>query len=263
MPVPFQQLAGKFREVVQAVNDGGNADWRGYAGVRHAIAHGIADTDFYGKLVFFHQLLQFRCKRDDKAVKVGAGAVLEMAAGDDTHIQRGFHDMQIVLHGFFSGLVQFIEDMVIRAACQYAAFLQSHIFHQLEVFRCGAYPACNFRECKTHFPTGLDCPAVVFAVNEKFALAYLTIRAAQTVQHFVKRGNLLDGIRRPCLLPVPKGGICYPYFIRHVHRDKAVVKCAFGYFIVCKIIPVKVWLGYVLQAVFIFSQLQQVFPLII
>ncbi len=59
--------------------------------------------------------------------------------------------------------------------------------------------------------------------------------------------NLLDGIGRTGLLPIPKRRVRNPYFIGHVHRIQTVVKRYLGDFIVRKDVPEEVWFRRIVQ----------------
>ena len=86
MSVPFNKFAGELTEVVDTINDTGNAAGQCSTGIGNAIAHGVAETDFYGNLILLHKVTQFLSKGNYKAVEIGSGNVFKMAAGTNAHV---------------------------------------------------------------------------------------------------------------------------------------------------------------------------------
>ena len=100
--MPFNEFAGELTEVVDTIDDTGNAARQCSTRIRNAIAHGVTETDFYGNLIFFHKVTQFLCKGNNEAVEIGSGNVFKVAAGTNTHVQSSFYHFQITVHCLFS-----------------------------------------------------------------------------------------------------------------------------------------------------------------
>ena len=181
-----------------------------------------------------------------------------MAAGTDACVECLFYDGKIVLERLRARHAELFENMVVRAADKDAGFLDAEVMDQLEVLLFGADPRCDFRKAEAERHTFFDRLAVLFRIDEKFALPDDAVFSAESGEHFVKRHDLFGRIRCAGLLPVAEGRIRDPDMLRRVERHTAVVKGDFRDFVVGINVSVKVRLVYILKRIFILRLLQQV-----
>ena len=143
--VPLQEMARHPGIVDHGPHQLGHAPGQGGAGIRHAVAHGVAQPDLDVDAALFPQLHQLDGEGDAKAVDVGPGDVLEVAPGDNAHVQGGLDDAQVFVHGLFPAPIQLQEDVVIGHRGEDAGFFEAHLFHQGQVRGVGPDPAGDFR----------------------------------------------------------------------------------------------------------------------
>ena len=132
--------------MVYTINDTADRTGQGSTGVRHAVAHRITEADFYGQLIFIHQLFQLCCKGNHAAIEIGSCDILKMTARGNAHIQSSLYNFQIAVDCLLSGFVQLIENVIVGAGNQNPTFGHPHFLDQLEVLLCGTNPSCDFGE---------------------------------------------------------------------------------------------------------------------
>jgi hypothetical protein len=111
--VPLQEMARHPGVVDHGPHQLGHTPGQGGAGIRHAVAHGVAQPHLDIDAAFGPQLHQLDGEGHAKAVDVGPGDVLEVAPGNDALLQGGLDDAQVFIHGLFPAPVQLQEDVVI------------------------------------------------------------------------------------------------------------------------------------------------------
>ena len=251
VPVPLQHFAGHVGVVLQAVDDAGHAARNGHLGVRYTVAHGVAGADAHRNFRVGRHLHQLVDKRHDKAVKIGARDVLQVAARHNPCLKRICHRSQIVVHAFPAVHLHLFEDVVIAAGNQNPGLPDAQIPHQLEVLPAGTDPGRDFGELQPQLHTALHRLAVLFAVNEKFGLTDDAKGAAQPGHQTVKIHNLLHRIGLHRLLPIPEGCIGNPDVLRHSNRHPPVVKGNARHLGVGVYVAVEIGLLHILQCVFV------------
>lgn len=87
VPVPFEPCAGDARFVGEGADDALHGAGKRRAGEGHAVAHGVAEADLDGHGRFVGELHELAREGQAEAVDVGAGHVLEVAAGHDAPIR--------------------------------------------------------------------------------------------------------------------------------------------------------------------------------
>ena len=258
MSVPFQIFAGNIGVVLQAVDDTGHASGHGGLGVGHAVAHGVAGANLHRDSCLPGQLLQLIDEGHHEAVEIGAGDILQMAAGHNSGIEGILHHSQVVLHALAAVHLHLIEDVIVGAGHQNTRLPDAQILHQLEVLLAGANPCGDLRELQIQSHAPFQSLPILLAVDEELRLADDAIGAAQPVQQLVDLHNLVGGVGLHGLLAVPEGGIGDPDLLRHGHGHPAVVEGHLGHGAVGIHIPLQVGLGHILQRVFIGFLFQQV-----
>ena len=124
---------------------------------------------------------------------------------------------QIMFHGFRTLHVKLVENMIIGAADEDTGLRKADFLDKLEILLARADPAGNLRETVAAFEALIHCVAVLFAVQEEFALTDLALGAAEPVQIVIDLYNLFGGIRRSALLPwdIAEKGLPLLRFIRY------------------------------------------------
>ena len=181
-----------------------------------------------------------------------------MTPGADAGLQTLPYDREVMLHGLLSRHFQLIKDMVVRAAHKDARLLHAYLLHKLKVFLAGPYPARDLRELVSLLHALVHSVPVLFAVQEKFALAYLALWAAQPVEIVVNIHDLLCAVGRPGLLSVAERGVCDPDLVRHAVGHDPVVKCNLRYLVVVEKISEYVRLFYVHEGIHMLLKLKQI-----
>ena len=124
--VPFELGAGHLGVILQTRDYAGHGARQSNAGVTYTVTESVAGADFYGNTRFARKFHKFDGERHHKAVEVGAGDVLEMAARHDALGQRVLYDAQILVCRLTAGKVHFFENVVIRTAYQNTRFPYTH-----------------------------------------------------------------------------------------------------------------------------------------
>ena len=256
--VPFQHGGGDAGVVHETVHDAGDGAGEGCPCIGDAVAHGIAGTDLHGDAALFAELVQLFRKGKHKAVEVGTGDVLEVAAGGDPHFQHVGDDGQVFVQCALPGETHFVVDMVVGAGHKHTRFPDAQGFYQLKVLFGGTDPCGDFRELVAQILTGGQGSSVLVGIYEEFGLPDQTLGAAQPVEHFVQVPDLLDGEGGSGLLAVPEGGIGDPDFRRHIHGHNPVVEGNLRHGFVVKQVPVQLRCGSFLQGVVVCRLFDQV-----
>ena len=262
VPVPFEQFAGHFRMVVQAVHQPLHAARHARAGVVDAEAHRVAHADFDGDAALARELHQFVCERHDEAVEIGARQILKVAARLDAVRERALDDAEVLVHRLRAGEVHLFEDMIVGAAHQNARFGDACLLDELEVLFVRANPGGDFGEFQPQILAGFERGAVFFAVEEKFALPHDALRPAEAGHELEQIDDLLHRKGRGRLLPVAESSIGNPDFRGHIHGNVAVVEHHFRNLLVGINVAEQLGLGHVLQLIVIFILFEQVFAFV-
>ena len=260
--VPLEQFAGHFGMVMQAVYQPLHAARDARAGVIDAEAHRVAHADLDGDAALARELHQFVRERHDEAVEIGAREIFEMAARLDAVRQRALDDAEVLIHRLRAGEVHLFEDVVVGTAHKDARFRNARLLDELEVLFVGADPRRDLGELQPQILTGFERGAVLFAVQEKFALPHDALRPAQTRHQLVQIDDLLHGKGRGGLLPVAEGGIGDPDLRGHVHGDVAVVENHLRDLLVGINVAEQLGFGHVLQLIVVFILFEQVFAFV-
>jgi hypothetical protein len=69
-----------------------------------------------------------------------------------------------------------------------------------------------------------------------------SVGASQLMKHIVEVSNLLDGVRRPGLLPVPESGIGDEDLFSRIGENKFIIKCHPANLFVWEDVSIEVWL---------------------
>ena len=181
-----------------------------------------------------------------------------MTPGADAGLQTLPYNGEIVLHGLPSRHFQLIENMVVRAAHKDTRLLHADLLHQLKILLAGPDPARDLRKLVALLHTLVHGVPVLFAVQEKFALADLALRPAQPVKIVVNVHDLLRAVGRPGLLSVAERGVCDPDLVRHAVGHDPVVKCNLRYLVVVEKISEYVRLFYVHEGIHMLLKLKQI-----
>ena len=163
------------------VDNARNGAWDHSTRIVHAISHGVTAAHLNGNGILLHQFIQFQTEGDHIAVDIRSCYILQMASGADSRLQAFTDHTQVMLHGLLSGHFHFIENMVVGTAHQDTCLLQTNVLYQFKILLAGTDPARNFREFISPLKTFIYCVSVLFAVKEKFALAYPAVWSAQFV----------------------------------------------------------------------------------
>ena len=256
--VPLQQVRGHVGVVVQAVHYALHAARHRHARVGHAEAQRVAGAYLDGHAALARELHQLRGKGHHEAIEVGAGDVLKVAARAHAVIQRALDYAQVLIQRLPPVHVHLLEDVIVRAADQYAGLLEAHVPDQLEVLLVGPYPAGYLGELQPQLLAAAHGLAVLLGIDEELALAHYALGAAQARQQLVQMHDLVHREGRLGLLAVAECGVGYPYLVGHLHGHHAVVERDLGYALVIVQLAVQVRLLYVLQLIFIIGLHKQI-----
>ena len=256
VPVPLEALARHVGVLLQAVDDAGHAARQRRLRVGDAVAHGVARADLDRDARLTRELLQLVDKRHDKAVKVGARDVLEVAARDDPGLKRIGHGGKVVVHGLLSGHFHLLEDVVVAAADEDARLADAEVAHEAKVLLCRADPRRDLRKLQPQLHALFECLAVFFAVDEKLRLPDDAIRPAEPGQVLINVDDLVDRVRLHGLLPVAQGRVRDPDLLGHVHRHAPVVERHLRHHSLRVDVALEVRLRHVLERIFIRILLQ-------
>ena len=251
MPVPLHPFARNVGVVFQPVNNPGHGTRERAPGVSHAVTERIARTDLDRLAVLFREPHKLVSERHDESVKVGARDVLEMTARNDSVVERGFDDGEILFHRLLAVEVHLFINMIVRAAHEYAGLFDAHFLDKLEIVLVGADPARDFGEFEPELAASAHGGAILFAVKEELARPNLAFRTAELALELENIDDLLYRKRRGGLLTVAESRIGYPPLLRGLHRHFAVVEHYFGNFVVIENPSVKVGLGGVVKPVIV------------
>ena len=147
-----------------------------------------------------------------------------MAARDDAVGERFLHGGKVVVHDFTTCLLEFQEDMIVGDRREDAGFLQTEMLDDFEILRVGANPARDFGILMAEGHAAFDGFAVLFTINEKFALADDAVGAAEPVHHIVQIDNVFGRVWRAGLLAIAECCIRNPDFTGRTRRDVFVFK---------------------------------------
>ncbi|EKD36962.1 MAG: hypothetical protein ACD_75C01309G0001 [uncultured bacterium] len=144
--MPLEKMTGNSRILNECPDELVHASGEGGAGIRHAVSHGVAEPDLNIDTAFLSQFHQFDGKGDAETVNVAPGDIFKVTAGDDTCIENGTDDAEIVLQRLSTCLTQLQKDMVIGDGGENPGFLQSRLFDQRDILFAGPDPAGDFRK---------------------------------------------------------------------------------------------------------------------
>ena len=243
---------------MQTVNDTGYAPRGRCACKRNAVTHGVAHTDFNGNIRLVRKLHKRVYKRNDEAVEIGTGQILQMATGRNARLKRLLHNAEIMFKRLFSRHVEFFENVIIGTADENTRFFNPDIVHKLEILFLGANPRRDLGEFIPKRHTLFKRFAIFFRIYEKFTLTDNPVRTAKARKQFINIYDLFRRIRRAGLLTVTKRRVRNPNMFGRVHRHAAMVKRRFRNFVIRINITEQLRLCYVLQIVFILVHFQQV-----
>ena len=258
VPVPLEALARHVGILLQAVDDAGHAARQRRLRVGDAVAHGVARADLDRDARLARELLQLVDKRYDKAVKIGARDVLEVAARDDAGLKRVGHGGEVVVHGLTAGHLHFLEDVVVAAADEDARLADAEVAHEAKVLLRRADPRRDLRELQPQLHALFERLAVFLAVDEKLRLPDDAVRPAEPRQVLINIDDLVDRVRLHGLLPVAQGRVRDPDLLGHVHRHAPVVERHLRHRALRVNVALEVRLRHVLERIFIRILLQQI-----
>ena len=258
MAVPLQHLAGHVGVLLQAVDDARHATGQRHLAVGHAVAHCVAGANLDGNARVHAHLLQLVDEGHYEAVEIRAGDVLQVAAGHHARLEGVRHGGEVVIHSLLAGHLHLFEDVIVAAGHQYARLLDAQIPHQLEVVPAGPDPGGDLREAQPQLLTLADGLAVLLAVDKELGLADDAVGPAEPGEQLVELHDLRNAVRLHRLLAVAKGGVRDPDVLRHAHRHPAVVEGNARHRVVGIDVAVQVWIGDVLEGIFIALLLQKV-----
>ena len=210
--------------VLQAVDDAGDASRKRRAGVRNAVAHGVAGADLHGDPALAGQLHELVRKRHDEAVEIRSRDILKMAARPQSGLNAVGHDADVAVHRLASGQAHFPKDVVVRAADEDARLLDPQRLRELEILFGRADPRRDLRKIKPEVKAAAHGLAVLLGVHEKFCLADHAVRPAELVQQFVDVHHLVGGVRRAGLLAVAERRVGQVDVFGHIFRDTSIVE---------------------------------------
>ena len=168
MPVPFKPFAGHARLLGEGVHEPLHGAGQGGAGVGHAVAHGVAEADLHGHAGLPGELHEALGQRQDEAVDVSPGHVLEVAAGDDAPLEGLRRQPGVHVEGLLARFAELQEDVVVGHAGEHAHLVELHVPGQLEVALVGAYPGGDAGEAVAARAAHVDALAVALGVEEEF-----------------------------------------------------------------------------------------------
>ena len=204
------------------------------------------------------QLHELECERDDEAVDVGAGDVLQVAARADALLKTFADDVQVVIHRFAAGHFQLQEDVVVRAGNEDAGLLHADVAHEAEVLFLRADPARDLGVLIPPLHALIHGVAVTLFIQKEFALPDQPVRAAETVEFIENVKDLFGRVRRAGLLSVAERRVGDPDLLRHVVGNSSVVEGDLRDLGVREHIPEDVGLDYVIQNIHVLFDLEQV-----
>ena len=164
MAVPFHELTGDAGILDHGPHEPGHTPGQRRAGIRHAVAHGVAQPDLDINAAFLPELHELDGERHTKAIDIRPGNIFHVAPGHDPQLQGRLDDGQVVLQGLSAVPLQFHEDMVIGYRGENAGLPQAHFLDQLQVVGVGPDPAGDFRVTVPPLPAALQRFLVLGAV---------------------------------------------------------------------------------------------------
>ena len=99
-----------------------------------------------------------------------------MASRFDPCLECRIDDLQIVIECLLSVHSEFIEYMIVRAACEYSGLSDVHLLNDLEILFLRSDPGRDLWEFKTQILTCPDRFLVSVTVCEEFSLTDYTFR---------------------------------------------------------------------------------------
>ncbi len=224
MPMPFQPFARNAGFVGKGAGNALHGTGQGRAAPGHAIVHCVAKANLDGHAALEGKLHQLLGKRQAKTVNIGAGNILEMAAGNNAPFQGLACQVNIHAHGLAAGFAQFEEYVIIRNAGQHAGFLEFHVADKLQIFPICPYPGSDAGKPVAARAADIDTFAVARGIKEKFRTFDQAAFSAKAVQKIKHLGHLAHSVRRPGLLTVAKCGVCNPHPCGRPWRKQNTVK---------------------------------------
>ena len=210
--------------VLQAVDDAGNASRKRCAGVRNAVAHGVAGADLHGDPALAGQLHELVRKRHDKTVEIRSRDIFKMTARPQSGLNAVGHDADVAVHRLASGQAHFPKDMIVRAADEDAGLLDPQGLRELEILLGRADPRRDLRKIKPEVEAAVHGLTVLLGVHEKFCLADHAVGAAELVQQLVDVHHLVGRVRRAGLLAVAERRVGQVDVFGHIFRDASIVE---------------------------------------
>ena len=175
-----------------------------------------------------------------------------MAARLNAVRKRALDDAEIFIHRLRAGQIHLFEDMIIRTAHEDTRFGDARVLDQFKILFVRADPCRDFGECEPQILTLFERAAVLFAIQEKFALADNAFRPAEARHQLKDIDDLFDRERRCGLLAVAEGRIRDPNFRRHIHRHVPIIENDLGDLVVRVQVAEQFRFLYVLQLIVIF-----------
>ena len=114
--------------------------------------------------------------------------------------------------------------MIIGNGGQNPRFLQAGLFDQGDVLLGRPDPAGDLRVAESKVLASGDAFLILPAVEKKFRLADDPVLSAQPVHQRIEVDDLLDGVRRPSLLPIPEGRIGNENFFGRLNGNNPMVE---------------------------------------
>ena len=143
--------------------------------------------------------------------------------------------------------------MIVRAADEDAALLESQVTGEFEILAAGTYPARYLGELVAEVLAHAQRLSVALTVNKELRLPDYALGSSESVQHLEQLHYLLRLIGRTALLPVAEGGVRYPDVLRRICRGQPEVEGALRHLLVGEHVTVKVCRFPILEAVFILA----------
>ena len=240
--MPFQVFGGNAGIVNHGPDDLGNTTGKRGPWIGDAITHGIAEPDLDRKLGLLGKAHDILGKGNTEPIDIGPGHIFKMASGNDSKIEGGRNDGEILPQHHPPVLLQFQKDVIIRDRGEDARLFQSHLFDQFEIVLDRPDPSCDLRIAVIPLQAFSGGLFVLLAVKEEFGLPDHPIGAPQLMKHVEEVDDLLHRIRRPGLLPVPEGGIGNKDLFGRIDKDEFVVEFDPANLVVGKDTPVEVGL---------------------
>ena len=258
VPVPLKALARHVGILLQAVDDARHAARQRRLRVGDAVAHGVARADLDRDARLPRELLQLVDKRHDKAVKIGARDILQVAARHDARRERIRHGRKVIVHGLTARHLHFLEDVVVAATDEDARLTDTEVAHEAEVLLRRADPRRDLRELQPQLHALFERLAVFLAVDEKLRLPDDAVRTAEPGEVLIDIDDLVDRVRLHGLLPVAQGRVRDPDLLGHIHRHTPVVERHLRHHALCVNVAMEVGFRYILKRIFIRILLQQI-----